>query len=210
MLPRNLSRHKLYVQDLGKGTQPLRSMVRKLEMAHSFNFVELCVPAKGHIMTRILTLNFLIKLLWQEHPKDPQFFWCAFSLYSQKSKKQSHTLAKTQITQQLINRIWLFSSFSQEPNLCETNEEAAVMLGALLGKKKQNSEVAQLSAAPLSTQYFALLQLINWSFSIKPGCFTRWMAHIIMTVLMGRRRIHFFNDFHNLCFSIFWLSNPKS
>lgn len=98
MLPRNLSRHELYVQHLAKGIQPLRSMVRKLQMAHSFNFVELCVPAKGHLMTKNSTLDFLIKQLWQERPKDPQFFFSVFLIFTEKQKAIPHTSKNTDYT----------------------------------------------------------------------------------------------------------------
>lgn len=43
--------------------------------------------------------------------KNPQLFFSVFFLYSQKSKKQSQTLAKIQITQHLINGILLFCGF---------------------------------------------------------------------------------------------------
>lgn len=64
-----------------------------------------------------------------------------------------------------------FAVFPQDSNLCETNEEVAVMLGALL-EKKQNSEVTQLSAASLSTQDSTRLQITNWSWGVRIDCFT--------------------------------------
>lgn len=171
MLPRNLSRHELYVQHLAKGIQPLRSMVRKLQMAHSFNFVELCVPAKGHLMTKNSTLDFLIKQLWQERPKDPQFFFSVFLIFTEKQKAIPHTSKNTDYTttdKWNMTILQFFPGFKPVWNKWWSSCHA----GSPSRKKKQNSEVTQLSAASLSTQDSTLLQIINWSWGVRIDCFT--------------------------------------